>query len=70
MILIADCKKSLGLNPVNVINTRNGRTVQVGINDRGPFVEGRIIDLSVAAARERGMLDAGLTEVCIMKVDD
>jgi len=55
---------------VNVINTRNGRTVRVRINDRGPFVEGRIIDLSVAAARELGMLADGLTEVRIVQVDE
>lgn len=37
---------------VKVTHLANGRSVWVVINDRGPFVEGRIIDLSVAAARE------------------
>jgi rare lipoprotein A len=35
---------------VRVENMRNGRTVTVRINDRGPFIEGRVIDLSLAAA--------------------
>lgn len=48
---------------VNVRNLDNGRTVLVKINDRGPFVRGRIIDLSRGAAREAGMLDAGLAKV-------
>ncbi len=46
-----------------VTNLRNGRTVKVTITDRGPFVEGRIIDLSFAAAQALGMLNAGVTPV-------
>ncbi len=46
-----------------VTNLRNGRTVKVTITDRGPFVEGRIIDLSFAAAQALGMLDAGVAPV-------
>ncbi len=48
---------------VKVTNLRNGRTVRVRINDRGPFVAGRIIDLSRGAARALGMIDAGVVEV-------
>lgn len=48
---------------VNVRNLGNGKTVRVKINDRGPFVRGRIIDLSRGAAREAGMLNAGLAKV-------
>ncbi len=48
---------------VRVLNTENGRAVQVRINDRGPFVEGRIIDLSRAAAREIRMLGPGTAPV-------
>ncbi len=48
---------------VNVRNLDNGRAVRVKINDRGPFVRGRIIDLSRGAAREAGMLNAGLAKV-------
>jgi rare lipoprotein A len=40
---------------VRVINKRNGRSVVVRINDRGPFVRGRVIDLTPAAARTIGM---------------
>ena len=40
---------------VRVTNTRNGRSVVVRINDRGPFVKGRSIDVSSAAARAIGM---------------
>ena len=39
---------------VRVTNPRNGRSVVVTINDRGPFVRGRIIDLTPAAAHELG----------------
>ena len=50
---------------VKVINLQNGRSVVVRVNDRGPFVEGRIIDLSRAAARALGMLRDGVVEVRI-----
>jgi rare lipoprotein A len=48
---------------VKVTNLENGRTVKVRINDRGPFVAGRIIDLSKKAARKIGMVDAGVSNV-------
>jgi rare lipoprotein A len=48
---------------VRVENQANGRTVDVRINDRGPFVAGRIIDLSEAAAREIDMVRAGIAPV-------
>ncbi len=41
----------------------SGKSVDVRINDRGPFVRGRVIDLSRAAAREAGMLNAGIAKV-------
>jgi rare lipoprotein A len=41
---------------VKVTNTRNGKSVRVRINDRGPFIAGRIIDLSYAAAKTIGLL--------------
>lgn len=50
---------------VKVTNLDNRRTVAVRINDRGPFVEGRIIDLSRAAAREIGLLGPGIAKVRI-----
>jgi len=46
-----------------VTNLNNGRTVKVTITDRGPFVEGRIIDLSFAAAQALGMLSTGVAPV-------
>ena len=48
---------------VQVTNLANGRTVVVVIDDRGPFVRGRVIDLSAAAARRLGMIRAGVVPV-------
>jgi rare lipoprotein A len=50
---------------VRVTNLENEKSVDVEINDRGPFIAGRIIDLSRAAARALGMLDDGITRVRI-----
>ena len=48
---------------VRVTRKKNGRTVVVRINDRGPYGKGRIIDLSEAAARELDMIDDGIAQV-------
>jgi rare lipoprotein A len=48
---------------VRVTNKKNGKTVVVRINDRGPFIKGRIIDVSHAAARALGMISSGLAPV-------
>jgi rare lipoprotein A len=48
---------------VKVTNLRNGKAVVVRINDRGPVVDGRIIDLSFNAARALGFKDRGLQRV-------
>ncbi|WP_255573761.1 septal ring lytic transglycosylase RlpA family protein [Erythrobacter sp. SCSIO 43205] len=48
---------------VRVTNPRNGRSVVVRINDRGPFVKGRTIDVSRAAAKELGMIARGHARV-------
>lgn len=48
---------------VRVTNTRNGRSVVVKINDRGPYIRGRIIDLSAAAARIVGVMQSGVAPV-------
>jgi hypothetical protein len=45
--------------PVRVTNSRNGRSIIVRINDRGPFVMGRAIDLSSGAAQAIGMGSTG-----------
>lgn len=46
-----------------VTNITNGRSVEVRINDRGPFVKGRIIDLSTAAAEALGIIGRGVAMV-------
>ena len=48
---------------VKVINLDNGRSVWVRINDRGPFAEDRIIDLSWAAARKLRIVESGTARV-------
>jgi len=48
---------------VKVTNLRNGKTCEVRINNRGPFVKGRVIDLSVAAAKQIGSINAGVVPV-------
>lgn len=48
---------------VKVTNRRNGQSVTVRINDRGPTKKKRIIDVSRAAARELGMIEAGVVPV-------
>jgi rare lipoprotein A len=50
---------------VRVTNLQNGRTVVVRLNDRGPYIDGRIIDLSRKAAQVLGMVEKGLAEVSI-----
>ncbi|MGB9561221.1 MAG: septal ring lytic transglycosylase RlpA family protein [bacterium] len=50
---------------VRVYNFENGKSVIVKINDRGPFKEGRIIDLSLGAAKKLGMVEKGTARVGI-----
>ncbi|MEH2078590.1 MAG: septal ring lytic transglycosylase RlpA family protein [Nostoc sp.] len=50
---------------VRVTNTRNGRSVVLRINDRGPYIRGRIIDVSAGAARILGMMGSGVAPVNI-----
>ena len=54
---------------VNVTNLENGLATVVVINDRGPFVDGRIIDLSRAAAKELDMIQAGVAQVEIEVIE-
>lgn len=54
---------------VRVTNLRNGRQVVVKVNDRGPFVANRIIDLSYAAARRLDMIGTGTSIVELQAVD-
>lgn len=48
---------------LKVTSLANNRSVLVRINDRGPFVKGRVIDLSLGAAKELQMVQSGLAEV-------
>ncbi len=50
---------------VRVTNRNNGRSVVVTINDRGPYIKGRIIDLSRAAAQQVGMTASGVAPVSV-----
>jgi rare lipoprotein A len=62
--------RTLPLNtPVRVTNQQNGRSVIVLITDRGPYIDGRVIDLSLAAAKHLGMVKQGLAPVCIELVE-
>ena len=49
-------------------NLGNGRSVVVTINDRGPFVRGRVIDVSVHAAQSLGFRSAGVARVKVERV--
>ncbi len=50
---------------VKVTNMKNGQSIKLTINDRGPYVKGRIIDLSYKAARKIGFVNQGTTKVRI-----
>ncbi len=53
---------------IKVTNSKNGKSVIVKVIDRGPFVKGRVIDLSFAAADSIGMLRSGLANVTLEKI--
>jgi rare lipoprotein A len=66
MNLMTAAHKSLPIPTwVEVTNLSNNRRVIVKVNDRGPFVDGRVIDLSRRAATELGMIEAGTTRVSV-----
>ncbi len=54
---------------VEVENLENGRSVIVRVNDRGPFVDGRVIDLSLAAAQALGFAAKGTARVRVRALD-
>jgi len=54
---------------LRVTNLANRKTVVVRINDRGPWVDERIIDLSYGAAKTLDMLNSGITQVRLEKLD-
>jgi rare lipoprotein A len=51
---------------VRVTNLETGKTVVVRINDRGPFVKGRVIDLTPRAATEIGFEDLALVDLTVV----
>jgi len=69
MYAMTAAHKTLPLSTyVQVTNLSNGRKVIVRVNDRGPFVSNRLIDLSYAAAKELGMVYKGTTPVDVKSV--
>jgi len=53
---------------LKVTNKTNGKEVVVRVTDRGPFVKGRVVDLSMAAAKQIGMVSMGVAPVVVEKV--
>lgn len=53
---------------LRVTHLRSRRSVEVVVNDRGPFIRGRDLDLSLGAARALGMVDEGVAKVKIERV--
>ena len=54
---------------VKVVNMLSGKSVVVRINDRGPFIRGRIIDLSLGAAQQIGLHRSGVAKVKVQVVN-
>ena len=55
---------------LKVTNPANGNVVYVRVTDRGPYVKGRIIDLSVRAARELGIIARGIAPVIVERIGE
>ena len=53
---------------LRVTNPKNGKAVIVRINDRGPFIKGRVLDLSKGAAGKLGYLGAGHARLCFERI--
>lgn len=53
---------------LKITNQNNGKSVVVRINDRGPFIKGRVLDLSKGAARQLGFVGAGHAKVCYARL--
>jgi len=69
--LLTAASRSLPLvTRARVTNLENGRSVDVVVNDRGPYVDGRIMDLSAKAAAMLGMTRDGLAQVAITALPD
>lgn len=71
MFSVSAAHKTLPLGTkVRVTNLENGRELELMVNDRGPFVDGRVIDLSYASARLLGMADKGLARVRVVGIEE
>ena len=69
MYKVSAAHKTLPLKSwVWVVNLENGRVLDIRINDRGPFIEGRIIDLSYAAAKILGVVKHGTADVKVVAI--
>jgi rare lipoprotein A len=55
---------------LRVVNMENGHSVKVRVNDRGPFKEGRIVDVSLGAARKLDMVKKGLVRVRLYRCEE
>ena len=55
---------------LRVVNMENGQSVDVRVNDRGPFKEGRVVDVSLAAARKLSLTEKGLARVRLYRCAD
>ena len=67
--LLTAAHKTLPLGTlVRVTNLANHRSIVVKINDRGPYITGRVIDLSERAARDLAMYDSGVAEVSLERI--
>lgn len=53
---------------IRVTNNINGKSIIVRVNDRGPFIAGRILDLSKGAANQLGFVQRGVTKVCYERI--
>lgn len=53
---------------LQITNLQNGKSIEVTVNDRGPFIKGRVVDLSYAAAKEIGLIKAGAAPVKVKQV--
>lgn len=71
MFSVSAAHKTLPLGTkVRVTNLENGRELELMVNDRGPFVDGRVIDLSYASARLLGMADNGVARVRVVGIEE
>lgn len=71
MYAMTAAHKTLPMGTIlRVKSLTNGRKITVRINDRGPFIRGRVIDLSYAAARELGMIRDGVKKVRITAIGE